>query len=127
MPVAGIGVDVCSIARIGRVAARYGERFLQRAFHEREADADRALTDRRGGAAAQFLASRWAAKEALHKALASSRLQFPEVEVVRGGGGAPAFAFHGAAAAVVAARGVRPLLSLSHDGDVAVAMVVLDS
>lgn len=134
MPVCGIGVDVCGIARVARLAARFGDRFLDRAFHPAEVDAYRALAagavgrGRGDGAAAQFLASRWAAKEALHKALATNRLLFPEVEVVRGGAGrAPAFAFHGAAAGVVAARGVRALLSLSHDGDTAVAMVVLDS
>ena len=156
MAVRGIGVDLCSVSRVARLAHRYGERFLLRAFHERESAAYRALLARDGAsscssegrtcsassaAAARFLASRWAAKEALHKALGDERLLFPEVEVTRRAGGAqagdggrngggasgpPAFAFHGAAAARVAAAGVSmALLSLSHDGDYAVAMVVL--
>lgn len=135
--VRGIGVDLCSVARIARVIDRYGERFLVRGFHEREAAAYRELRSRGGApAAAQFLASRWAAKEALHKALATTRLLFPEVEVCRrespsveparrSGGGAPGFAFHGDAAALVASLGVRALLSISHDADTTVAMVVL--
>ena len=132
--VTGIGVDLCSIARIARVVDRYGDRFLSRGFHEREAAAYREILARSGGpAATAFLASRWAAKEALHKALSSTRLLFPEVEVCRyeptaaatGGRGQPSFAFHGRAAERIANRGVRALLSLSHDAGAAIAMVVL--
>lgn len=141
--VAGVGVDVVQISRVRAVLARHGQRFLARAFHPREADAYALLAAGRGPTAvlaaaaaapppshaAAYLAARWAAKEALHKALGGSpRLLFPELEVVRGAGGAPAFELHGAAAAALAARcppGAPPLLSLSHDGDYAVAMVVL--
>lgn len=170
-PVRGIGVDVCHVPRLARAHARFGDRFLRRAFHPAEAARFTALMARGPPAAAHaFLASRWAAKEALHKALGALRLLFPDVEVVRGGAahdggsdgdggdgdpprvplaavpghlgaalaaaggvprreapGAPRIRFHGAAAALVAGRGLSapPLLSLSHDGEYAVAFVLL--
>ena len=167
----GVGVDVCQVARLARAHARFGERLLRRAFHPAEAARFAALLARAPPASAHaFLASRWAAKEALHKALGAHRLLFPDVEVVRGEAppagiagvaaaaaaaddddpprvplaavpaqlgaalslplaaaqGAPHFRFHGAAAAHMAAHGFgAPLLSLSHDGEYAVAFVVL--
>ena len=121
----GVGVDVCQVSRIARVHARFGDRFLRRAFHPAEAARFTALLARGPPAAAHaFLASRWAAKEALHKALRTTRLLFPDVEVASGGGGAPAFVFHGAARDALRARGLDVHLSLSHEADFAVAFVL---
>jgi holo-[acyl-carrier protein] synthase len=119
--VSAIGVDIVSVARVARLHARFGARFLERAFHAREAARARALPAPRLG---EFLASRWAAKEALHKALRTTRLLFPDVEVASGGGGAPAFVFHGAARDALRARGLDVHLSLSHEADFAVAFVL---
>ncbi len=118
--IAGIGVDITNVTRIGRLFSRFGERFLERAFHAREAARARALPAPQQH---EFLASRWAAKEALHKALRTRRLLFPEIEVVRGPSGAPAFELHGAAAAH--ARGADVHVSLSHEADYAIAFVVV--
>jgi len=118
--VSAIGVDIVSVARVARLHARFGARFLERAFHAREAARARALPAPRQP---EFLASRWAAKEALHKALRTRRLLFPEIEVVRAPGGAPAFELHGAAAAH--ARGADVHVSLSHEADFAIAFVVV--
>ncbi|RYG51704.1 4'-phosphopantetheinyl transferase superfamily protein [archaeon] len=88
-----------------------------------------------------YLASRWAAKEALIKAAQEYRFLFPEVEVCRcppagapvrapsggqeSGSGPPVFVFHGAAAEYMQARGLHARLSVSHDEEYAVAFVVV--
>lgn len=63
------------------------------------------------------LAARCAAKEAAYKALGIDGLQFRDVEVVTGDDGAPHLRLHG--------EPVNASVSLSHDGDVAMAMVVV--
>ena len=114
-----IGVDIVAVARVARVYARYGARFLERAFHPREAARARALPAPR---LAAFLAARWAAKEALHKALRVERLLFTDVEVVSEPSGAPRFELHGAARAAGARLDLQ--LSVSHEERYAVAFVV---
>ena len=121
--VAGIGVDICHIPRIARVLERYGTRFTDKMLAPGEAAALAALPPPRR---ATFVASRWAAKEALHKALRAPRLLFPDMEVRPAPTtGAPTFQLHGAAAAHFTARALHPFLSLSHDGEYAIAFVTL--
>ena len=63
----GIGADLCSIERVERTLARFGDRFRARVFTAREL----ATASRRAaaGGEAATLAKRWAAKEACSKAL----------------------------------------------------------
>ena len=61
----GIGTDLCNIERIEGTLARFGDRFLQRVFTERE----QRKADSRPRAIAATYAKRWAAKEACSKAL----------------------------------------------------------
>ena len=61
----GIGTDLCNIERIEGTLARFGDRFLQRVFTERE---QRKANSRPRAIAATY-AKRWAAKEACSKAL----------------------------------------------------------
>jgi phosphopantetheine--protein transferase-like protein len=82
-----------------------------------------------GARAASFLAARWAAKEALHKAFNGGaphplRFLFPDMELAAAASGAPFFKLHGAAAAHAAARGLRLSVSVAHEGSAAVAFVV---
>ena len=116
------GVDIVEIPRVGRVAERYGRRFLDRVYTEREQAYCR-------GRAPQ-LATRFAAKEAVMKALGTGVRGVPwkDVEVVRQRGRAPAIELHGAAAARAASMGIeRMAVSLSHSRDMAVAFVVAES
>ena len=120
----GLGCDIVSVRRIAEAIDRHGDRFLQRCFRPGEID----LARRRGGAGAATLAARWAAKEAFVKALgpAASGVPYRDVEVV-GGDGAPELVLHGAAGEACAAAGAgRALLSLSHERDHALAVVVLE-
>ncbi|HUM12492.1 MAG TPA: holo-ACP synthase [Myxococcaceae bacterium] len=124
MTVVGLGMDVCSVERIARVlAGPNGQRFRARVFTEAEI----ATCDGRSEAATAF-AARFAAKEALVKALgAPPGVRWRDMEVVKAPTGAPAFTLSGVAAREVLARRARVLLTLSHDAGVAAATVVLDS
>ncbi|TYZ62275.1 hypothetical protein PybrP1_011394, partial [[Pythium] brassicae (nom. inval.)] len=76
----GIGADVAHVPRFQRAFARYGDRFLRRAFHP---DEIREFYCKPPAARASFLASRWAVKEAAFKAFQRYRVLFPEICVAR--------------------------------------------
>jgi holo-[acyl-carrier protein] synthase len=121
MAVVGLGLDICSIERMRKVLeGPRAARFLERVY----TDAERALCAGRADAASAY-AARFAAKEALVKALgAPPGIRWRDMEVVRTGG-APAFNLSGVAQAVMAERRLSALLSLTHDAGVAAATVVL--
>ncbi|KAG7385955.1 hypothetical protein PHYPSEUDO_000917 [Phytophthora pseudosyringae] len=134
----GIGVDVALASRFERSFARFGERLLTRAFHPQEIAE---FLTRPAAARATFLASRWAVKEATFKAFQRYRVRFPEIHAVRRGLEGPAvptslpvmerskalrLQFSGETEALAKRLGlVEPLVSISHDGDYAVAYVLL--
>jgi holo-[acyl-carrier protein] synthase len=119
----GVGTDLVSIARVEDLVSRHGERFLSRVFTpmEREQCLARARP-------AVHLAARVAAKEAAMKALGtgwSLGVRWLDVEVQSAGGVSPALRLDGLARTHADARGVRQtLVSLSHDGGYAVAVVM---
>lgn len=109
---------------------------MRRALERRPGLAQRLFTDAERAYAAravdpgQRLAARFAAKEALSKALGVGigALSWRDVEVVRDDNGAPELSLTGRAAALAAGRGVdRWHVSLSHTDSVAVAVVVAES
>jgi holo-[acyl-carrier protein] synthase len=122
--IVGLGIDVCSVARIGAIVERHGALFAERVFTEGEL-AHAGTGPVRG----ERLAARWAAKEAAIKALGAPQgLRWHDMEVVNGPDGAPSLVLRGAAAAGASERGAkRILLSLSHAAGVAVAVVILEA
>lgn len=125
--IVGVGVDEVDVDRFARSLARTPT-LAGRLFTDGErADA---AASRGRGVAAQRLAARFAAKEAVLKALGvglgACRLR--DVEVVRDpASGRPSLALHGAAAALAAERGVGAWhLSLTHTASRAVAFVVAE-
>ena len=121
-PMLVTGVDIIEIKRIADVAARYGNRFLQRIYTSEE----RAYC---GGRAPQ-LASRFAAKEAVMKALGTGirGISWKDIEVVRYMGGAPTIRLHARAKARADSLGIPVVsVSLSHSQDFAIAFVVAES
>ena len=122
MAVAGLGLDICSVERMKRlIEGPRGQRFLERVYTPGERDA----CAKRADPAAAY-AARFAAKEALIKALgAPEGLRWRDMEVVRHRG-APTFQLSGQARVEVLRRGAAVHLSLSHDAGVAAAAVVLD-
>jgi holo-[acyl-carrier protein] synthase len=121
----GLGIDVVDIARVARIlegSPARAARFVERCF----TPAERAYCEGARDRAARF-AARFAAKEAASKALgAPAGIAWHDVEVVRAGG-APALVLRGAAAEAARRMGVSAtLVSLTHDGGVAAAAVVLE-
>ncbi len=113
------GVDLIEVDRIRSAAERHGERFFARFYTPRE----RARCEDRYPA----LAARFAAKEAIAKALGTGigDVQWTEIEVVHDDRGRPQVVLHGAAAALAASLGLTEWsLSLSHTHEHAVAFVV---
>ena len=116
------GVDIIEIPRIRAVADRYGERFLRRIYTTGEVAYCR-------GRAPQ-LASRFAAKEAVMKALGTGirGVRWRDIEIARKPGGPPTVVLHGTALARAERLGLGHLaVSLSHSHEYAVAFVVGDS
>jgi len=116
----GIGTDIVEIARIERALARFGTRFETRLFTPGEI----ALAHARPNPARVF-ATRFAAKEAFVKALGTGLrgMRWQDIEVTKDALGKPALALHGAAAKALGTATVH--LSLSDDGGIALAFVVL--
>jgi len=117
MSIAGIGIDVVDLARFERAMSRTPA-LRDRLFAEGERD--RPL---------RSLAGRFAAKEALLKALGESTgIRWHDMQVVQDGRGAPTITVSGAAATLVVAKGIVAIhLSMSHDAGVAVASVVCET
>ena len=121
----GIGSDIVEIERIADALGAHSERFRARVFTEGERD----YCDGRPRPPQHF-AARFAAKEACMKALGTGRaegVRWRDVEVTRDPSGRPGLELHGRAAEKASEMGVtRCHLSLSHDGDHALAFVVLE-
>jgi holo-[acyl-carrier protein] synthase len=113
----GVGTDVVDLARL--------ERSLERTPTLR----DRLFTPDEAALPLESLAARFAAKEALAKALgAPGDLSWHDAEVVTDVSGWPSFELRGSVAARAEQLGVgRVHVSLSHDAGVAIAFVVLES
>ena len=114
-----VGVDLVEIRRVAALAERYGERFKGRVFTQAE------RTD--CGDRPESLAARWAAKEAVAKALGTGfgPVSFREVELLRECAGQPELRLNGKALALAEARGLHSwAVSVAHDGGFAIAFVV---
>ena len=120
--IVGIGVDLVPVERAAALVARHGERFLARCFNPGE-------VARPGDPS--HVAGLLAAKEAAFKALGTGwgeGVGWRDVAVARDTAGAPSLTFAGAAAKRAADLGAgRYHLSISHDGGLAVAVVVLET
>ena len=112
----GLGIDVVDVARFGQTLERT-PRLLERLFTESE----RLL-------GVNSLAARFAAKEALAKALgAPVGLLWTDASVVSGDDGRPHLKIWGTVEAAAVALGVQKLhVSLSHDAGIASAVVIVE-
>jgi holo-[acyl-carrier protein] synthase len=121
--VLGVGIDIVEVERVASVARRHGERFLRRVFTPLE-------VERCHGNRDQYLASRFAAKEAAFKALGTGwggGVKWTEVEVDNLVTGAPVMTLAGTAQARSQSMGVaRVHVTISHTAGHAMAQVVLE-
>lgn len=111
-----MGIDVVDIARF--------EASLERTPGLRT----RLFTEAERGLAPRSLAARFAAKEALAKALGAPRgLLWSDAEIRRADDGRPSLHVQGTVAEAARSRGVTDWhVSLSHDGGVATAVVIAE-
>ena len=115
--IVGVGIDVVEVER------------LQRALARTPTLAGRLFTDgERASTRTESLAARFAAKEAVAKALgAPGGLRWVDAEVVNDPSGRPRLVLHGGVADEATEQGITTWhLSLSHDGGVATAVVVAE-
>jgi holo-[acyl-carrier protein] synthase len=113
------GVDLVEIQRLQQAIDRYGERFLQRIFTPSELE--------EVGRNTASLAGRFAAKEAVAKALGTGigPVNWREIEVLRGPQRQPRLLLHGSAQQLAGELNLSDWsLSLSHSFSYAIAMVV---
>lgn len=120
--IVAVGIDVVLVERFARAMQRT-PLLVERLFTEAER-----LTPKGSPRSPESLAARFAAKEAVAKALgAPAGLNWHDCEIVTDPDGRPWLTVSGTVAAAAAERGVsRWHLSLSHDGGIASAMVVAE-
>ena len=117
MDILGVGVDVVDVAWMKRALERHAT-FAERVFTEEEV-----AYCTRGGTPAECYAGRFAAREAVIKALGGLRgAKWKDISIARQPSGAPSVALAGAASARASMLGVeRILISFTHERNTAVA------
>ncbi len=113
------GVDLIEVDRIADAIERHGERFLKRVYTAKELEQ---VGDLNGS-----LAARWAAKEAVAKALGTGigDVEWVEIEVLRGENQEPILNLYGTAKKIAEEKQLDQWsISLSHTHEHAIAMVV---
>jgi holo-[acyl-carrier protein] synthase len=115
--IVGVGIDVCDVSRFAQSVART------------PAMVDRLFTPAEASRPVASQAARFAAKEALAKALgAPAGLAWHDAEIVSEEDGRPQFKITGTVAARAAALGVATIhVSLSHDAGIASAVVICEA
>ena len=121
----GIGTDIVSVQRIGQLLSRHPRRGVQHLLHpDEQREADTAPSRER------FVAKRFAAKEALAKALGTglrAPVLLPAIRVEHDAQGKPFFSFDAALAEWIRQRSLQIHLSISDEVDHALAFVVVES
>lgn len=114
-----VGVDIVEIARVRRAVERHGEGFRRRVYTDLE-------WQQCGGSHAS-LAGRFAAKEAVMKALGIGGMRFREVEIRRAPSGKPEVQLTGRLRDRADRLGIqRMVVSISHSRDNAVAVAIAE-
>jgi len=123
MQIIGIGTDITECLRIANMIERHGELFIGRVYTDHEI----AYCSTRK-AATQHYAGRWAAKEAVLKALGTGwrrGISWRDVEVRNLASGAPTIALHAAARDVAEELGIQRMhISISHARSHAIAYAI---
>jgi len=125
----GIGTDLVEIGRIAAAVDRFGDRFAERILGPQERaryEARRARSASRGLA---YLATRFAAKEAVSKAIGlglRSPMTWRAVEIVNAPSGQPQVVAHDALAEFLRARRLRLSVSVTDEQSMAMAFAVAE-
>ncbi len=122
----GVGADIFAVSRLADVAIREHDPFFQRAYTIEEREEARAASDRRG-----WLAGRFAAKEAVYKAVSGCGVEFRpgDLRITTGAGGKPRVRLQGETKTrfeQTYGPDYRIHLSISHEDGLAVACAVAE-
>lgn len=120
--ITGIGMDLVEVARMQELLERWGERFLKKLFTENEINSCQGKVNQ-----SECLAARFAAKEALAKALGHGwcrHFSWTDVEIYNEANGKPAFKIGGKTKKLV--EDVSIFLSLTHIKSQAAAFVIIE-
>ncbi len=124
MRIVGIGLDLVNIPRVRAMTERWQDRFLTRLFTAQE----RTYCLQKASPYAS-LAGRFAAKEAVLKALGTgwaNGIRWTEIQVLNDRGGRPVATADGRVGSLLRDAGVTDIqISLSHDTDYAIAEAIL--
>ncbi|MDR0322771.1 MAG: holo-ACP synthase [Treponema sp.] len=121
--ITGIGIDIVQINRIENWLNN--KKLIERYFHPEEIS----LATSRKNSEAQTLAARFAAKEAFGKALGTgfANITLKDIMVINEGNGKPEIKLFGSAQKAFEKSGASKVhISLTHERDNAVAMIVLE-
>lgn len=126
MAILGHGIDLVDIARITRMMADHGQRFLDRCFTPREQDYCRDFKH-----PAERFAGRFAAKEAILKVLGTGwrdKIAWTDMEIIPDAQGKPVLTLRGESARIAEALGIaRWHVSISHAAGLAMASAIGES
>ena len=121
----GTGIDIVSVRRIKETETRWGQKFLDRIFTERE------LRYSFGHKTPHIhLAARFACKEAVMKAIGTglrNGVAWKDIEVVNKDSGKPDIILHRKTKDIAGSIGVRVIhVSIAHDDGFAIAQVIME-
>lgn len=118
-----LGSDICSVKRIEKIYQRYGEQFLDKILTAGE----KAYVLSNPKNSTCRLAARFAAKEAVAKALGTGiqGISFQEIEIGHKASGKPQVNLHGKAQSLAQELGINHFeITLSHESEYAIAFVL---
>jgi holo-[acyl-carrier protein] synthase len=126
----GIGADVIEIVRVEDAMRRHGRRFAERILGTRELERYEQRSQRSARRGLVFLATRFAAKEAISKALGLGMrhpMTWRSVEILNAPSGKPVPVLHGALQMFAAERGLTVHVSVSDERAYAIAYAIAES
>ena len=122
----GIGTDIADCVRVGSIYAKHGHHFVKNILTPAELERMAELKDPK-----DYIAGRWAAKEAFSKALGTgmcAECAFVEIEVLSDERGKPFVKLYAATAETAKRLGITRIhVSISHERELATAFVVLET
>lgn len=126
----GVGCDVVELARVARVMMEREEQFIRRILTEEEIQTYRSRNRLSRDRGLAFVASRWAAKEAISKALGTGirgDVSFQSIQIGHMVSGAPVVSFLSPLKERMAEQGIRMHVSLTDEKSVVAAFAVAET
>lgn len=128
--IAGVGTDLCDTARLARALARHGDAFAARILGEHEWLVYQERKVRSADRALKYLGSRFAAKEAFSKAIGlgmTAPMTWRACELLNDADGRPYLSLNGPLAAWFEQRAWQAHVSVSDEGQHALAFVIVET